>query len=66
MPIRDLSAVLKNAPAGEWVALSRDKKKILGHSRTAHKAIEAAKKAGENEPFLVRMPDKNVGIAAGL
>ena len=64
MKPRDLSHVLKDAPAGEWIALSSDQTKIMGHGATVDEAVTAAKLAGEENPVLLKMPLPNVGIAA--
>jgi hypothetical protein len=66
MKPRDFSAVLKDAPAGEWIALSADQSKIMGHGETVEEAVKAAKKAGENSPVLIKMPLPNIGIAAPI
>lgn len=44
---------------GEWVALSRDEKAVLGHGATIDTAIEQAKRRGEPRPLLIKVPDKN-------
>jgi hypothetical protein len=64
MKPRDLSLVLKDAPAGEWIALSFDQTRIMGHGETVDDAVNAAKLAGEDRPVLLKMPLPNVGIAA--
>jgi hypothetical protein len=64
MKPRDLSAVLKDAPAGEWIALSLDETRIVGHGTTIDEAVKSAKEAGEDKHILIRMPFPNVGIAA--
>jgi hypothetical protein len=66
MKPRDLSLVLKNAPPGEWIALSFDQTRIMGHGETVDDAVKAAKLAGEDNPVLLKMPLPNVGIAAHL
>jgi hypothetical protein len=64
MKPRDLSLVLKDAPAGEWIALSFDQTRIMGHGETVDDAVNAAKLAGEHRPVLLKMPLPNAGIAA--
>ncbi len=65
-PPRDLSAVTKDAPPGAWVALSKDKTRIVGTGDTMRAAAEAAQLHGESEPVLIRMPLRDEGIAAGV
>jgi len=64
MEPRDLTAVLKNATPGEWVALSMDRTRIVGQGKTAQDARKAASAAGEREVILLLVPFPNVGIAA--
>ena len=52
----DMTAVLACAPAGEWIALSRKEDKIVGTGKTVEEAIEAARKNGEDKPFLIKSP----------
>lgn len=66
MKPRDLSLVLRDAPAGEWIALSFDQTRIMGHGQTVAEAVGAAKIAGEDNPVLIKMPLPNVGIAAQI
>ena len=64
MKPKDLSSVLKDAPAGEWIALSLDETRIVGHGDTMEDAVESAKAAGEEQHILIKMPLPNMGIAA--
>jgi hypothetical protein len=66
MAPRDLSEVLKDAPAGAWVALSPDKSKILGTGSTIKAAALQAQLKGEEHPVLVRTPIEGEGLAAGV
>jgi hypothetical protein len=66
MKPRDFSQTLKDAPAGEWIALSSDQTRIMGHGVTVDDAVKAAKLAGEDNPVLLKMPLPNVGIAASI
>jgi hypothetical protein len=63
---RDLSSVLKDAPPGAWVALSRDKTRILGTGNSIKAASFQAQLKGENHPVLIRTPLENEGLAAGV
>ena len=43
---------------GEWVALSQDETRILGHGKTIEEALGLAKSKKEKErPLLLRVPD---------
>lgn len=63
---RDLSKVLKNAPAGAWVALSKDEARILGTGNSIRAAAYQAQLKGEDHPVLVKMPLEGEGLAAGV
>jgi len=66
MKPRDLSLVLKDAPPGEWVALSLDKTRIVGHGKTIDEAVKDAKESGEERHILIRIPLPNIGITASI
>ena len=42
---------------GEWVALSHDEKRILGHGKTIEEALPTAKDDIEGRPLLMRVSD---------
>jgi hypothetical protein len=62
---RDLSEVLRDAPAGAWVALSRDETRLLGTGSTMMAASLQAQLKGERYPVLIKMPLEGEGLAAG-
>lgn len=64
--VRDLSAVLGEAPPGAWVALSPDEKRVLGTGNSMQAAALQAQLRGENHPVLVRMPLAGEGLVAGV
>jgi len=64
--IRDLSTVLKEAPAGAWVALSADETRIVGTGSTMQAAALQAQLNHEYHPVLVKMPLPGEGFAAGV
>ena len=51
----DLTKELKDAPAGEWIALSRENK-IVGTGKTVEEAIRSAKGNGNSEPTVMKVP----------
>lgn len=60
-PPTDLTKLL--APyKGEWVALSHDERKVLGHGKTIEEALAAAKRVSQERPVLLRVPG-DVGFA---
>ena len=64
--VRDLSELLKDSPAGAWVALSPDEKRIVGTGASMQAAAFEAQLNGENHPVLVRTPLPGEGLAAGV
>jgi hypothetical protein len=67
----DLTEVLREAPAGAWIALSSDRTRILGigvsASAAAFKAKLKLRKEKKQDQFnLVKMPAEDEGIAAGV
>jgi len=63
---RDLSAVLRDAPPGAWVALSRDKTKVVATGDSMRATTLLARSRGEDDPVLVKMPLRDEGLAAGV
>ena len=47
---------------GQWVALSQDEKRILGHGKSLDEALAAARKVEEGRPLLIKVPDESVGF----
>jgi hypothetical protein len=58
----DMTQVLKDAPVGEWIALSKDRSEILGTGKTLQQAIDAAKNKGEADPIVLKVPSVNALI----
>jgi hypothetical protein len=52
----DLREVLKDAPVGEWIALSRDERRIVGTGLTVDEAIRVAHEHGEESPIVMKVP----------
>ena len=52
----DLTNVLKDAPVGEWIALSHGRERIVATAKTLEAAVQAAKKLGENQPVVLKVP----------
>ncbi len=56
----DLTELLKPFK-GQWVALSQDEKRILGHGKSLDEALAAVGKE-EGRPLLIKVPDESVGF----
>ena len=52
----DMTAVFKDAPRDEWIALSKSMDRIVGTGKTVEEAIEAARKNGEEDPIVTGVP----------
>ena len=64
--VRDLSVLLKDSPAGAWVALSHDKTHFVGTAKSIEAASLQAQVKGDLHPILKKIPLENEGIAAGV
>lgn len=52
----DMTAVLRDAPANEWIALSQTQDRIVGTGKTPTEAIKSAHDHGEENPFVMKVP----------
>ena len=48
-----LSVLIKSYP-GEWVALTQDESRVVGHSRNLKTAVKQAHENGEGFPYIVK------------
>ena len=54
----DMTPIIKKFP-GYFVALSSDRKKVLGKGHTPEEALREAKRKGHEDPILTRIPYEN-------
>ena len=54
----DMTPIIKKFP-GYFVALSSDRKKVLGKGHTPEEALKEAKRKGYKDPILTRIPHEN-------
>lgn len=52
----ELVTVLKDAPIGEWLALSFKRDRIVAHAPKLADAQRAAIEAGESMPIMMKVP----------
>jgi hypothetical protein len=52
----DLTEALKDAPAGEWIALSKADNHIVGTGKTVEEALQKARQSGDGDPVLMKIP----------
>jgi hypothetical protein len=54
----DMTPIIRKYP-GYFIALSYDRKKVLGKGRTPEEALKEANKKGYKDPILTRIPYEN-------
>lgn len=54
----DMTPIIKKYP-GYFVALSYDRKKVLGKGHTPEEALEEANSKGYKDPILTKIPNEN-------
>lgn len=54
----DMTPVIKKYP-GYFVALSHDRKRVVGKGHTPEEALKEAKKKGAEDPVLTKIPEDN-------
>lgn len=57
--------ILREAKPDSWIALSADESRVVGRGSTFAEAVEEAKRQGEEDPVLLKIPD-NWSIRAFL
>jgi len=57
VPALNLTELLKGVPRGAWVALSSDGDKLLGYGSDMRSVLEEAKKSGDKDPIITRVPE---------
>lgn len=49
--------ILSEAKPNSWVALSSDESRVAGRGDSYGEAVEDARRHGENDPLLIKVPD---------
>jgi transaldolase len=57
LAVKDISKLLAGVPKGAWVALSQDEERMIAYAAELQEALDKAKKAGEAEPVVIRVPE---------
>jgi hypothetical protein len=52
----DFTIILKDAPTGEWIALSKAQDRIVATARTLEGALVSAREMGESSPVMMKLP----------
>jgi hypothetical protein len=58
MKALDMTPIIRRYP-GLFVALSRDRRKVLGKGADALTALREARRRGVKDPVLTRIPEEN-------
>jgi hypothetical protein len=56
MAPKDFSVLLKDAPMGEWIALSKAEDRIIATAVTLDEAMDLAIERGEDSPVMMKAP----------
>ena len=54
----DMTPIIRKYP-GYFVALSYDRKRVLGKGHTPEEALEEANRKGNKDPILTKIPNEN-------
>jgi hypothetical protein len=59
----DLTKLLKDVPAGAWVALSAGYERVIAFGFDVPSVLADAQKKGEGHPIVLRVPEANTALA---
>jgi hypothetical protein len=54
--VYDFGKLLEGIPAGAWVAISSDEKRVVAYAAEMRDAVQKANEAGEQNPIVLRVP----------
>jgi len=60
--VTDLASIFANVPPGAWAAISSDEKRVLSYDADFGEAMRKAKEMGEEEPIMMRVPEKDAAL----
>jgi hypothetical protein len=52
----DLTTVLRDAPVGDWIALSNGQERIVAPGKNLRGSTECGQGKGENHPVVMKVP----------
>jgi len=55
----DLSEILKDVPAGAWVAISEVQQEVVAYGMDLPTVLHESQSKGEGHPLILRAPDRN-------
>jgi hypothetical protein len=53
----NLNELLKDIPRGAWVAISREREKVIAWGADIQAVLQEAKTKGEQDPIMTRVPE---------
>ena len=56
MTTTDFTTILKDAPVGQWIALSSAEDRIVATAVSLSDAMELARQRGEEQPVMMKVP----------
>jgi hypothetical protein len=62
--VADFAEILKDIPAGAWVAISERQHQALAYGADARSVLNAARGKGERLPLMLRVPATDAAMAA--
>ena len=54
----DFAQLLKDIPAGAWVAISERQGKVITYGADMQQVLAEAREKGEKEPLIIKVPDR--------
>ena len=65
LEVEDLSKILKPY-SNEWVALTEERDRVVGHGRNLEQVVKEAKERGENHPVVTKVPKDYGNYVLGM
>lgn len=60
--VANLSELLKNIPAGAWVAISESRNAVVAFGADPQSVLNEAREKGEEHPLITRVPDQDLAM----
>jgi len=60
MDMTEIYDLMNGLPAGAWVAISTEQRRVLSYGEDAQQVFAEAKQQGERVPFIGRVPEPDL------
>jgi hypothetical protein len=60
--VTEVSELLKEAPAGAWVAISESRNAVIAFGADPQSVLNEAREKGEELPLITRVPDQDLAL----